>query len=442
MDGLRPLRFEPGCNTPADQIRSQFLQNIERDLPWLEQGEPKDRPLAIVAGGPSLAYHWHELATLGADVMALNNAYSFLLDRHITPDYFMLLDARQENVEFLRRTGDTHHFLAAQCHPDVFDAMLGEQVTLYLTTLPYARELTAHIAKPKTLIAGNVGTVGIKALCLAYAIGYRELHLFGYDSSYAEDRHHAFPQALNDNAKTIEVWHEGKRYVTTPTFAHQASEFPWFASGMVRHHGCTIDLHCDGLLPDMVAAANVRGDIPLEMREQQKYVEMWHSEAYRKTAPGENHVDDAIRLLGMKPGESVIDFGCGTGRGAQALRDMGMQVTAVDFAPNCLDRDVRVPFVQACLWDLPPMEANWGYCTDVMEHIPTEKVIDVIKGIAERVQGCYFAIAIRDDALGYITGKKLHLSLLEPLQWVTLLQQFWKHVSVAEGDGGVVIVAT
>lgn len=443
MNGLNPLRFEPGCNTPADVIRAQFRQNIERDLPWLAEGAVKDRPLAIVAGGPSLKDRWQEIATLGADVMALNGAYQFLLDRWITPDYFMLLDARADNVDFVRRTSDdTLHLIAAQCHPDVFDALSGDRVVMYLTTLDYAKADTAHIDKPKVLVAGTVGTVGFKALCMAYALGYRELHLFGYDSSYA-DEHHAFPQPLNDEAKTLEVQlDDGRTFVTTPTFAHQASEFPWFASGMVRHYGMQIELHCSGLLPALMEISNQEGQIPIEERERAKYVTMWNSPKYRKTAPGEEHVSHAVELLGMKPGDSVIDFGCGTGRGAQALQSRGMVVTAVDFAPNCLDPGITVPFVQGCLWDLPDIRADWGYCTDVMEHIPTEKVGDVLRNIAERVKGCYFAISTRDDSLGWIAGKKLHLSILTADQWRQLLGGLWKHVNVIEGDGGVVIAAS
>lgn len=443
MDGLRPLKFLPGCNTPAEVVRSQFIQNVERDLPWLEQAQTlKDGPLAIVAGGPSLAHRWPEIHSLNADVMALNNAYSFLLDRHITPDYFMLLDARQDNVEFLRKTSDTHHFIAAQCHPDVFDALLGEKVTLYLTTLPYARELTAHIAKPKALVAGTVGTVGMKALCLAYALGYRELHLFGYDSSYADGAHHAFEQTLNDESKTIDAWVDGQRFVTTPTLAHQVDEFCGFVGGMVKHYGMTVELHCDGLLAKQVEYCNRIGETPLELREQSKYVEMWNSPVYRKTAPGELHVDAAIEALGMHPGESVIDFGCGTGRGAQAFRDMGYQVTAVDFAPNCLDPEVRVPFVQSCLWDMPPLVATWGYCTDVMEHIPQDKVCDVLQGIRDRVLGCYFSIATGEDNLGHIAGRKLHLTLMTAEQWAEVLGRYWTTLKITETEGCVHVAAT
>jgi hypothetical protein len=432
---LRPLSFEPGSNTPPEVTRSQLLENIKRDLPWLEVQPLKDKPLSIIAGGPSLKETWCEI-DLSTDVMALNNAYSFLLEREIKPDYFMLLDAREDNVDFLRVVcPTTKHLIAAQCHPSVFKRLESFNTTLYITTLPGVLDLTEHVDKPKVQIAGTVGTVGIKAMCMAYALGYRELHLYGYDSSYDEGEHHAFPQALNDGAKTLDVWLDGKKYVTTPTMAHQATEFCSLARGMTEFYGFDINVHGRGLLPDMVAFSNAEGAIPLEERERQKYEQIWEHNVYRKVAPGENMVENAIEALGMTPGQSVIDFGCGTGRASAKLAALGYKVTSIDHAANCVDEGLALNFVQACLWDLPDIKADIGYCTDVMEHIPSEKVGDVLKGISERVNGAYFNIATRDDSLGSLIGKKLHMTVMPAENWLTLLKQYWDNVEMRESEG-------
>jgi hypothetical protein len=37
-------------------------------------------------------------------------------------------------------------------------------------------------------------TVGLNAMVLAFAAGYRKIHLYGFDSSYRADEHHAYPQ--------------------------------------------------------------------------------------------------------------------------------------------------------------------------------------------------------------------------------------------------------
>lgn len=438
--GLSPITFIPGCNTPADVTRSQLIENVERDIPWLELEPLKDRPLVIVAGGPSLKERWFEIESHGGDILALNNAYNFLLDKGIDPDYFMLLDARADNVDFLRSPcKKTRHYIAAQCHPCVFDALTGYDTRLFLTILPDTLELTAHINKPKHRIAGAVGTVGIKALPLAYALGYRELHLYGYDSSYRNSEHHAFVQKLNDTSKVIDVYLNGKRYVTTPTLAHQVSEFCEFAAGMTRM-GFDINLHCDGLLPDMVTFSNQEGEKPIELREREKYEQVWKHSEYRRQAPGERYISLAVQLLGAKRGETIIDFGCGTGRAAQRLQDMGYCVTGVDFAANCLDEGITVPLVQACLWDMPVIKAKFGFCTDVMEHIPNERVEEVLKQISERCSSAFFNISTGSDNMGALIGKTLHLTVMNAANWEKLLIKYWGCVETTVNDGSVIFV--
>ena len=436
---LRPLKLIPGCNTLPEVTREQLKVNVERDVPWLDIEDIKDEPLIIVAGGPSLTHRWPEILAHKGKILALNNTYRFLLERGIVPDYFMLLDARLENIRFLDHLSThTRHFIAAQCHPAIFDRLERYQTTLYLTTLPETVELTAHINKPKIQIAGNVGTVGIKALCLAYALGFKELHLFGYDSSYEGEAHHAYQQSLNDNTQKIDVYVDGQGFITSPTFAHQASEFCAIAGELTRTYGFDIELHCDGLLPRLVEFSNRLGETPLEIREQQKYETMWTYDQYRKTAPGENHVVTAMNLFS---GKSVIDFGCGTGRGAQYLKNEGYDVTGIDFASNCRDSHVDFKFIQACLWDLPWISADWGLCTDVMEHIPPEKIYTVLHGIASRVtEGAYFNISTQDDRLGTLIGRKLHLSIAPAAVWKQELEKHFSSVQMIELDGDAVFI--
>lgn len=438
----RPLSFVPGVNTDPDISRAQIVTNVARDLPWLEVQPANGRSLAIVAGGPSLKERVDELRYFSGDVLALNNAYGFLLDRDIAPDMFMLMDARRENVDFLKRTSKTTmHYIAAQCHPDIFDQLEGLDVCLYLTTLPGVKELLSDYKRPKVQLGGTAGTVGIKALALAFALGYRDIHLFGYDSSYDDGRHHAFPQPLNDAAKTIQVFIGDKGYTTTPALAHQATEFVGFAKELVMFQGMQIELHCSGLLPDMVAAANKAGEVPLEQREQEKYEQIWSHHQYRREAPGLRFVDDAIAALGIQQGDSLIDYGAGTGRASFAFHEYhGLDVTAVDFVPAAFEYatgDGYIRFVQACLWQLPQgLESDWAYCTDVMEHIPIEKVEVVISGIAARTRkGAYFNISTRDDNFGALIGRKLHMTVMQGSGWHKFLSKYFAHVEMIERDG-------
>lgn len=149
--------------------------------------------------------------------------------------------------------------------------------------------------------------------------------------------------------------------------------------------------------------------------EREKYEKVWTFPKYRDWSPGESLVCDAVMSLNMKPGESVIDYGCGTGRALKLFQEMDIKVTGIDHAANCLETDV--PFIQSCLWDLPDIESDYAFCTDVMEHIPEEKVSDVLNGIKERCRAAYFQICLTKDGFGpLILGEPLHLTV-QPVEW-------------------------
>lgn len=177
----------------------------------------------------------------------------------------------------------------------------------------------------------------------------------------------------------------------------------------------------------------------LEAQERTKYKRMWEVDLYRKSAPGEKLVDGAVRRLGMKPGDSVIDFGCGTGRPAAKFQALGMEAMGIDIADNCLDEGVEIPLAIQPLWELAPFEAGFGFCTDVMEHIPPERVNDVLANIALTVGACYFQIATRPDSMGRIIGETLHLTVKDSKWWHRKLEEYFGSVN-SESRGGATIV--
>jgi len=106
--------------------------------------------------------------------------------------------------------------------------------------------------------------------------------------------------------------------------------------------------------------------------EAVKYGKMWAHPEYRAVSPGEQLAQTFLAQARPKPGASVIDFGCGTGRGALMLAVLGqMNVTMVDFVGNCLDPEVldmlttqahALRFVKADLEKPLPVAAEYGFC--------------------------------------------------------------------------------
>jgi len=189
--------------------------------------------------------------------------------------------------------------------------------------------------------------------------------------------------------------------------------------------------------------------VDLTEREREKYEKVWKFPKYRDYSPGEELVDTAIESLGMGATQGigclheVIDFGCGTGRAAKKFQDRGYHVIGVDLAANCLDEGVDIPLINACLWELPVMWADWAFCTDVMEHIPEEKVTSVFSSIRMRTEkGAFFQIHTAQDGFGSQVGEVLHLTIKNGEWWKSQAEMFWDNVKILPGERGHRVLMT
>lgn len=168
----------------------------------------------------------------------------------------------------------------------------------------------------------------------------------------------------------------------------------------------------------------------LSLKEQDKYRRMWAVNAYRERSPGQRTLPDFAENL--TPGVRIGDFGVGCGRAAQELKNRGFDVIGIDITRDCLDPDVEIDFLEASLWDLPGwLQVDIGYCTDVMEHIPTEKVHDTLQSIKGAcTTGCFFQIATFRDSFGRRIGETLHLTVQDTAWWEEQMKAVWQTVTV------------
>jgi SAM-dependent methyltransferase len=167
---------------------------------------------------------------------------------------------------------------------------------------------------------------------------------------------------------------------------------------------------------------------PIERRmsEREKYEKLWTNKDYRAVSPGECLAVTFLEQARPEKDAEVIDFGCGTGRGALALAAFGaLRVKMVDFTANCLDEDVaaacvsqptRISFKQHDLSKPLDDAAAYGYCCDVMEHIPTADVPKVLANILGAAHHVFFGISTVPDLMGKTIGEDLHLTV-KPIAW-------------------------
>jgi len=262
VGGFTAMPELKGMNVTHDFAYANVRANVLRDVPWFSGFGEQEKGCVIVGGGPSLAGSVKAIKDhkrRGLKVITVNNALRFLMERGVTPDAHVMLDAREENLPMVENAPKSvRYFLASQVHPCVFDALSGHDVVLWHNAMGSGDELMEIIKpwfdegpnqRPCVLVPGG-GTVGLRAINLAWLSGYKKIHLYGFDSSYAEGKHHAYSQSLNDGEPTMEVVLADKRYLCARWMIRQAMEYQQQAL-YLRERGVKVIAHGTGLIPAM-----------------------------------------------------------------------------------------------------------------------------------------------------------------------------------------------
>lgn len=422
--------FPHVVNNDRDSILDNIRANSVRGLPELTQHPFVDTPLAIVGGGPSVTGYLPILKAImnGGHVLSVNGAYKFLRERGIESDHFLLLDSRRDNLCHVDSPGDgTMHYLASQVHPACFDALSNHDVTLFHPGTDTAMEVMA--GQDKDFLTAPIGMASVYAVYVAAALGYRNLFLFGYDFSHIGEDRYAFDQPMNRKDDVIDIHLNGQTFQTTTTLARTADQFVNSISPVMRACELNVKVMSKGLLSAMIDYSQNPATAD---SEREKYEQIWDIDAYHKVSPGLNYIEQAVEVLAIPRGSRVADFGCGTGRATKWLIDHGYDGIGIDIAGNALEEDV--PFVQSALWnELPSVE--YGFSTDVLEHIPPEKVRLTLQRIHDACsEGCYLNIDTIPDSFGVLVGKRLHLTVMSAEDWEYELKQIWGKVDAIYTD--------
>lgn len=254
--------FPTHVNVTEGDLCRNIRANAKRGLPELPFFvEPHDRIALIVGGGPSLKDYADDIwnrQQQGATVFALNGAAKFLAEpgRDVVADHVVLLDARTFMPRFVAEAPEASKLLiASQCDGAVFDAAKGRDVTLWHRNFD---GVTGVWTESRLIGAGT--TVGMSAIQIAIVLGYRNIHLYGMDSSYCVDDGHAYAQPENAGEETIEVEVEGIKYRAAIWMVSQVVSFQSIASELCEE-GVEINVHGWGLLPHI---AKKMGTDPVE----------------------------------------------------------------------------------------------------------------------------------------------------------------------------------
>lgn len=247
-----------------------MTENCKRGIQWLEPCHVNNKTLCIIGGAPSLKKNIGKLKEklrLGADLMTTNGTLKFLGTKGITPDFHAQFDARPESAEFVneaRSIGSPVYLIGSMSDPSVFDEL---DCALGMTILwhgGFDMDEMLKILEPyqhrPIVIIGGAYTIGLRALSLGYQLGYRKFVLFGLDSSFSGDEHHAYEQRLNDSDKPFSALYQGKTYLCAPWMYRQAMNFEDNYRDLTKL-GCKIQVIGEGLIPDICSYLNSKNNV-------------------------------------------------------------------------------------------------------------------------------------------------------------------------------------
>jgi hypothetical protein len=175
--------FTNSCVVDTPGRRQNLELSLARGLEVSAQLPERKGSLAIVGSGPSVRDFLDELVECD-EVWAINGAYDWLQEQGFIPHGFFGIDPLPGLVEYVRHPdAKTTFYLASSCDPSVFDALKGHTVKLWH---PGAWDTDYPQAENVKVIGG--GTTAItRAPYFALYQGWRDITLYGADSSYADD---------------------------------------------------------------------------------------------------------------------------------------------------------------------------------------------------------------------------------------------------------------
>lgn len=267
------LTLEAAINVADPQLVSNVEYAIRQQHPQMWPHPPQADRVCLVGGGPSLESTFPELVDLlndGAKLVTVNGAYRWCVERNLRPTAQIVVDARQSSAKFLEPyLPACRYFLASQCHPDTWDAVRDRQYVAVFHSVAPDNELLKPVLDKYYLgvwapISGG-STVALRAIAFLRALGYLRFDLFGVDSCFMGDAHHAYVQPENDTDSRYKVRtcptnrpDLARDFWVAPWHLAQADDFVRFIKYEGEHF--LLNVHGDGLLAYLLASG---AEVPL-----------------------------------------------------------------------------------------------------------------------------------------------------------------------------------
>lgn len=237
-------------NCGDELVQENVRVNIRRPLPQVQPYQPNNEIIGLVGGGPSLDID--EIRESGLKLVSMNNTHEWLLDHNIRPVAHVQVDARAHNDRFIKRPQKkTKYLIGSQCHPSVFDALKGFETYIWhaISTEGEIPILKDHYFGSFFHILGG-STVMLRAFTLFRMLGFSKFEVFGFDSCYMDEKHHAYDQPENEENGRIHLKVGGREFTCAAWMYSQAKDF--INQTKAIGSGWDLNVHGDGLISHII----------------------------------------------------------------------------------------------------------------------------------------------------------------------------------------------
>ncbi len=260
-EGTLDQIFDIDCVADPATRQAQIDSAVKRKLPVVVQRKARRGKVAIVASGPSVTDYVDMLKEWDGEIWGINRAFEWMRHRGVKPTGFIGVDPEWFLVECLPNIPqDATYYLAAQVHPGVFDHLKDRNVRVW-----YMADGQVKLPWGAYQIYGG-STALSRAPNLAWALGYREVHVFGGDSSFTH-KTHVHGGELPPDWVPAEVGNV--TYKTTRAMMSQAVEFvEQMPEWALMKDPLSVSVYGEGLMQALVGEAMNSGNYEKYIRER------------------------------------------------------------------------------------------------------------------------------------------------------------------------------
>jgi len=251
---MKELAIDVSQYGTPEGIEENVSFSTSLGLPELVMAPCRNGGKFIICGsGPSIQNHLEDIRQDQKDgypICAIKGTYDFLIDNGIIPDLYVSVEPRYRPIKNPNKR--SVFLLATRCHQDIFKELKDHTIVIWHSW----SNQEAPLCKGRLAIGGG-STSGLRAVNIAYILGFLKIKMYGMDSCLGERGEKRINQdPLPDHIQKTDVVVGDKTFICNMAMAAQAQDFQMIYQIMPD---ITIDVIGGGLLAAIIEERKLKG---------------------------------------------------------------------------------------------------------------------------------------------------------------------------------------